>query len=97
MLYQLIEYTTPSGTWHIFRAKSSTPEAQAITIVNTLKEAGFTNKDAFAFEVKNKVGSNKTATKNEMSNNLYHLIQHIIDSDLPICTKKLYIKTNIDT
>lgn len=87
----------PSGAWHIFRAKSSTPEAQARTIVNTLKEAGFTNKDAFAFEVNNKAGSNKTATKNEMANNLYNLIQRIIDSDLPVCTNNLYIKTNIDT
>ncbi|MGL9734323.1 MAG: hypothetical protein ACR5LD_08805 [Symbiopectobacterium sp.] len=75
----------PRDLAYFFRAKSRTPETQAITIVNMLKEAGFTNKDAFAFEVNNKVGSNKnkTATKNEMLNNLYHLIQRIIDSDLP--------------
>lgn len=65
--------------------------------MNTLIEANFTKKDAFAFEVYNKAGSNKTATKNKMANNLYSLIHHIIDSDLPICTNNLYIKTNIDT
>lgn len=87
----------PSGAWHIFRAKSNTPEAQARTIINTLKEAGFTNKDSFAFEVYNKSGGNKTATKNEMANNLADLIQRIIDSDIPVYTNNLYIKTNIDT
>lgn len=32
-----------------------------------------------------------------MSDNLYKLINLILNSDLPICKENLYIKTNIDT
>lgn len=86
-----------TGAWHIFRAKSSSPQGQAKTIINTLKDAGFTNKDCFAFEVYNQRGDNKIATKEEMADNLYSLINLIIESDIPVCSNNLYIKTNIDT
>lgn len=91
------EFGLNAGAWHIYRAKSSTPEAQAKTIIKKLKEAGFNKRDKFAFNVNSSVGSNKDASKSEMSDNLYKLIFLILDSDLDICNRQLYIKTNIDT
>lgn len=85
------------GAWHIFRAKSSTPEKQAATIVDMLKQAEFGREDGLAFEVYNQRGDNKYATKEEMSTNLNKLINCILESELSICTSQLYIKTNIDT
>ncbi|CCG88473.1 hypothetical protein EPIR_3110 [Erwinia piriflorinigrans CFBP 5888] len=86
-----------SGVWHIFRAKSSTPEGQVETIVKNLKEVGFTSKDYLAFQVNNKRGNNANATREEMAGNLFNLIRLVIDSDLPVSFSNLYIKSNIDT
>ncbi|HGJ5855612.1 glycoside hydrolase family 25 protein [Arsenophonus nasoniae] len=86
-----------TGAWHIYRAKSSTPEGQANTIITKLKEVGFKKDDNFAFVVNKHVGTNKTATSDEMSDNLYKLMSIILDSDLSICNRQIYIKTNIDT
>lgn len=83
-----------TGAWHIFRAISSTPFAQATTIVNTMKKAGAGKGDMLAFEVYKSSGSNKDATREEMSNNLYTLI-NAVEEQLP--EVDLCIKTNIDT
>ncbi|TCV95217.1 glycoside hydrolase family 25 protein [Biostraticola tofi] len=86
-----------AGAWHIFRARSSTPNQQAKTIIEKLKGVGFTSEDSFVFEVYNKRGDNKDASREEMANNLHALITIINSSELPISNRQLYIKTNIDT
>lgn len=83
-----------TGAWHIFRALSSTPFAQATTIVNKMKEAGVSKGDMLAFEVYKSSGSNKDATREQMANNLYTLI-NAVKEQLP--QVELLIKTNIDT
>lgn len=86
-----------AGAWHLYRAKSSTPDEQAGTIIKKLKEAGFSKGDSFVFAVYDHLGDNKTSSRELMSDNLYKLIQLILHSDLPVCKENLYIKTNVST
>jgi lysozyme len=59
-----------------------------------MKKAGARRGDMLAFEVYKSSGSNKDATREEMSENLYTLI-NAVKEQLP--EVELLIKTNIDT